>query len=77
VKAGTLVRLPDGREGRVVYHNLDGYGIIWGSEPLDAMVILAGDGPAPEAKLRAPYEGQDEGVEYVGDDYEIVEESPQ
>jgi len=30
MKPGTIIRLPDGREGTVVYHSLDGYGIRWG-----------------------------------------------
>jgi hypothetical protein len=30
MKAGTHVRLPDGREGTVVYNGLDGVLIAWG-----------------------------------------------
>ena len=42
MKPGTVVRLPDGREGTVVYRGLDGYGIRWGrirltDEELDAI----------------------------------------
>ena len=42
---GTVVKLPDGREGTVVYHGLDGYGIRWGRQKLsdhDMELILLG-----------------------------------
>lgn len=32
---GTIVRLPDGREGTVVFHGLVGYGIKWGRIEID------------------------------------------
>jgi hypothetical protein len=35
VKAGTLIRLKDGRSGRVVYNGLDGVGIKFGADPVD------------------------------------------
>lgn len=44
MKPGTIVRLPDGREGTVVYHGLDGYGIRWGRVAVDEGTILRGDG---------------------------------
>jgi hypothetical protein len=50
MKAGTHIELPDGREGTVVYHNLDGYGIVFGHEDVDT-----DDLPEPEAMLRDPY----------------------
>lgn len=34
MKPGTIVRLPDGREGTVVFHGLTGYGIVWGRRAL-------------------------------------------
>ena len=34
MKPGIHIRLPDGREGTVVYHGLDGYGIKWGRHTL-------------------------------------------
>lgn len=43
MKAGTLIRLFDGRVGRVVYHGLDGYGIKLGSAPVDIETIMRGD----------------------------------
>jgi hypothetical protein len=68
MKPGTLVRLPDGREGRAVYHNLDGYGIRWGRDPIEE-----GDLPPPEAMLREPYPAAiRDGIECVGRDYEVV-----
>lgn len=74
MKPGTIVRLPDGREGTVVYHHLDGYGIRWGRIQVDADALnrfQASDDFAPEAMLRAPYPSAD--VECVGEDYEVVE----
>lgn len=44
MKPGTLIRLPDGREGTVVYHGLDGYGIRWEHTNIDAQQIKRGDG---------------------------------
>jgi hypothetical protein len=70
MKPGTLIRLPDGREGRVVYHHLDGYGIRWGRAPVDP-----GDLPEPDAMLRAPYPGAR--CECVGTDYEVISEAVQ
>lgn len=81
MKAGTIVRMPDGREGTVVYHGLDGYGIRWGRiavdrERLESVNPLFGEQPddwpyAPEAMLRKPWSGAV--LECVGDDYEAVE----
>lgn len=81
MKAGTIVRLPDGREGTVVYHGLDGYGIKWGRHSV-TLEDLEGGNPfnsepprdgyewEPEAMLRKPYGTP---LECVGDDYEAVE----
>jgi len=86
VRPGTVVVLPDGREGTVVYHGLDGYGIRWGRLPLsqdELAAILNGsgnllsEGPpegfslTPEAMLRAPYPSAD--LECVGDEYELAD----
>jgi hypothetical protein len=84
MKAGTLIRLADGREGRVVYNGLDGVGIKWGRDPVDVAAIMRGDGGlfdepdpeqlkwAPEAMLRDPYPGAD--LECVGREFEVVED---
>jgi len=86
MKPGTIVRLPDGREGTLVYRGIDGEGILWGRvalPPADIAEIYSGNpvtgGNAPkgwrwnpDAMLRAPYAGAD--IECVGSDYEIVEE---
>lgn len=81
MRPGTLVRLPDGREGTVTYHGLDGYGIQWGRIEVDQGEILGasclfGTAPpgwkwAPEAMLREPYPSAE--VECVGREYEVVE----
>ena len=88
MKPGTLVRLPDGREGRVVYHSLDGIGIRWGTDALSSEqveAIMGGNGGlfrgaeseieksvTPEAMLRHPYEHAS--LPCVGPHYEVVEE---
>lgn len=64
MKQGTVVRLPDGREGTVVYHNLDGYGVRWGR------VDSAEWSQPPEAMLRESYPSAD--CECVGREYERV-----
>ncbi len=46
-RAGTIVRLPDGREGTVVYNGLDGIGIVWGQRELseeDIAMLKEGTG---------------------------------
>lgn len=69
MKFNTLVRLPDGREGRAVYHFLDGYGICWGRELADKE-----DPPPPDAMLREPYpHALREGIECVGERYEVID----
>lgn len=81
---GTLVRVPDGRVGTVVYNGLDGVGIKWGihhPDPADFEGTYGGCVPpsrdmddfpwVPDAMLRDPYvnpEWQTEGMEYVGED---------
>jgi len=69
MKPGTIVRVADGREGTVVYHFLDGYGVKWGRHTL-------GEGWENDAEfkhealLRKPYEGAK--IECVGSDYEVI-----
>jgi len=86
MKAGTHVRLPDGREGTVVYNGLDGVGIKWGIYAV-TMEEIGGDSglfrdsprsPAefnwfPDAMLRDPYPSAD--LECVGGEFEIIEEA--
>lgn len=80
---GTIIRLPDGREGTIVYHSLDGYGFKWGRHSVRAEDIhgrgglFSSEPPPPddyqwepEAMLRDPYPSAD--LECVGEDYEIV-----
>lgn len=85
MKAGTIIRLPDGREGTVVYNSLCGVGIKWGRHRLtadDLDAIMNGDGNTvksgapvgylwnPDALLRNPWPGAD--MPCVGEDYEVV-----
>lgn len=85
MRAGTIVRLPDGREGTAVYNGLDGVGIKWGRHlltPEDLREIESGgpftsDAPLgyewfPDAMLRDAYRGCDPALEYVGAEFEIV-----
>lgn len=88
MKVGTIIRMSDGREGTVVYHGLDGDGIIWGRVVLsedDIKAITEGSGglfDAPEnfpdelkaeAMLRESYPWAEQtGMECVGSDYEIA-----
>lgn len=84
MKLGTIVELPDGRRGTMVYHGLDGYGIKWGEHSPDPADFegthgnLGGSAPAnwpwfPDAMLRDDYPAAAaEGVECVGDEYEVV-----
>lgn len=65
MKPGTIVRLPDGREGTTVYHFLDGYGIVWGRRLIDPENL-----PEPEAMLREQYPSA--GYPCVGEKYEVV-----
>ena len=84
MKPGTLIRLPDGREGTVVFNGLSGYGIKWGRwnpDPAD-FDGTAGDcfgrnpGPdwpwRPDAMLREPRMAESLGMECVGEEYEII-----
>lgn len=81
MKPGTIVVLPDGREGTVVYHGLDGYGIQWGRVAVDLDEIMSGnalfdDAPSdwrwnPDAMLRQPYRGAT--IECVGGEYDQIE----
>ena len=92
MKAGTWIRLPDGREGTVVYHGLDGYGIKWGLHEVDAAEIerhvclpeigVVSDAPDDDwpwwtdAMLRDPYPSAT--LECVGEEYKVIarEETP-
>ena len=58
---GALVRVKDGRDGFVVYHGLDGYGLRWDD---------ADESKPPQALLREPYAGAR--AECVGREFLIV-----
>lgn len=81
VKAGTMVKLPDGRIGTVVYNGLDGVGIKWGEHDVDEKALACGfdqgedaapDGYKyfPDAMLREPYGGTE--LECVGEEYDVI-----
>lgn len=67
MKPGTIVELPDKRQATVVWHDLDGFGIIWGVH-----TVNPNDLPEPEAMLRDKYPS----AEYpcVGEDYTIIKQ---
>jgi len=89
VKLGTIVKLPDGREGTMVYNSLIGVGIRWGRHYPDPADFEGSSGDTirwkppedwpwePDALLRDPWEScREHGFEpdeCVGDRYEIVE----
>ena len=84
MKCGTVIRLPDGRVGTIVWHHLDGYGGVWGEHDFSHVDLSQGgftDGlPSPQFMLREPSQyvmrfWHDNGVEIecVGAEYEVVE----
>jgi len=85
VNPGAIVKLPDGRIGTVVYHGLDGWGIMWDEIRVDMDVLLSGNplfGKKPEgypytvdAMLREPYPAAvKDGLECVGKDFEVIDD---
>jgi len=89
MKPGTIIRLPDGREGTVVYRGLEGEGIAFGRHHWDEVATKKAtqafrwnggdvpddyDLPVAEAYLRDPWPGCERlGMECVGEDYEVIE----
>lgn len=83
MKLGTIIRLPDGREGTICYHNLDGDGGVWGRHEFEMPEGGFGDDlPKPEFMLREPSEtlqkllirgGHRSDVECVGREYEVMQ----
>jgi hypothetical protein len=81
MKAGTIVRLADGREGTVVYNGLDGVGIKFGRHAITLTDVegngLFGQAPTdypyyPNAMLRETYPSAD--LPCVGTNFEVIEE---
>ena len=63
---GTIIELPDGRRGTLVYWNLDGGGIVF-----DELTNLdPSDLPEPDAMLRDPYPSAE--LPCVGEDFEVL-----
>jgi len=87
MKLGTQIKLPDGREGTVVYNSLIGVGIKWGlhnpdPEDFEGYGNTVQDGAPegwqwePEALLREPWSTCEKygftAEECVGEDYDIT-----
>jgi hypothetical protein len=88
MKIGTQIRLPDGREGTVVYNSLIGVGIKWGLHDPNPKDFEGTTGNtvdekepedwlwAPEALLRKPWGGCEEcgfsEEQCVGDNYVVT-----
>lgn len=74
MKLGTIIELSDGRVGTICYHNLDGYGGVWGRRNFTGIEPGFHDGiPAPEFMLRDSLRDPTAGAECVGEEYRIVE----
>jgi len=85
MKPGTIIELPDGRVGTVVYHGLYGYGIKWGQwvVPVERILRLCPlfneEIPEdmrqwePEAYLREP--GSISEADCVGEEFTILAEA--
>lgn len=69
MKAGTHLLVLGYGNATVVYHNLDGYGVVPGHIEVDLENL-----PEPEALLRDPYEGAD--WPCIGNDFEYVIKGP-
>jgi hypothetical protein len=80
VKLNTIIRLPDGREGTICYHNLDGCGGVWGRESFKMPFNGFGDNlPEPQFMLREKrvehlLRERMPAVECVGEEYEVVQQ---
>ena len=90
MKPGTIVKLPDGRIGTVVYNSLIGVGIKWGEHKVTYEDLEGTDGNTvsdgapegfewePDALLRDPWPGcENYGFsveECVGDEFEVISE---
>jgi hypothetical protein len=87
MKAGTIVRLPDGREGTVVFNGLCGVGIKWGRHEVNEHTFAGTYGDVfspsveiddewpwkPDAWLREEWPGAD-GLECVGGTVVVLSE---
>lgn len=71
--SGSLVQTPDGRVWTVVYHNLDGYGVIEGDHP---QFIGADDEQlvAHTHLLRKPWKGHDKPC--IGEWVKVLRRAP-
>lgn len=67
MKPGTIVKIKGRGLATVVWHNLNGYGVIWGEHSVDTDNL-----PEPQALLREPCKIAE--YECVGEDYEIIKE---
>lgn len=76
MKLNTIIKLPDGRIGTICYHNIDGYGGVWGKHFFEMPYGGFGESiPSPEFMLRnKKFEGRvgDVNSECVGENYKIL-----
>ena len=80
LKPGTVIRLPDGREGTICYRSLDGEGGVWGRHDFSGIPVGFNDEwPAPDFMLREKdveellLQNHKPGMVCVGEKYEVVE----
>ena len=74
MKAGVVIKLPDGRIGTLCYSNLDGEGGVWGEHDFSHIPIGFNDfWPEPEFLLREPFPGAR--WRCVGTKYEVLRRS--
>ena len=89
MKLGTHIMMDDGREATVVYHGLDGDGIMWGLHDPDPKDFEGTSGGmfddaipdfqwCPEAMLRDPWDGCEKAGwtkdQCVGREFEILQD---
>lgn len=72
MKLNTIIQLPDGRTGTICYHNIDGYGGIWGYHSFKMPEGGFGDLPKPEFMLRDKKLESRLGIECVGEDFRVI-----
>lgn len=87
---GTIVKLPDGREGTVTFNGLMGVGIKWGRHHFDPAIFKGSVADLGSIGIRGPEQSEElealapdallrepwpnAPMECVGEDYEILSE---
>ena len=77
MKAGTVIKLPDGKVGTICWHHLDGYGGVFGKHEIKQQrESFSSYYPKPEFMLRSKdVQHLFPDMECVGEEYEIIEEA--